>query len=162
MWNPNLAAESCFADTPHAPHVDLMLLSSTIFHLEGANHHHWPTSLDKWINCHVCFARDKRKTIKCQKRDVGLWILRCFKGATQKRDLVILRSDETYTHMKQITKKGYVHCILLHLKVNICECAAAPLAVCALPLVACPSAQIYVLRLLHPYLSVHKYMHFRC
>jgi hypothetical protein len=46
--------------------VDLLLLS-TIFHLEEANQHHSPTSSAKRMNCWVCSARGKRRTIntKC-------------------------------------------------------------------------------------------------
>jgi hypothetical protein len=55
--------------------------SSTIFRLEEASRHHWPTSSAKRMNCRVCSARGKRTSIrtKCEKCDVGLCILGCFK-----------------------------------------------------------------------------------
>ncbi|PNF17185.1 hypothetical protein B7P43_G06584 [Cryptotermes secundus] len=56
-------------------------LSSTIYRLEEASRQHWPNHSDKRLNCRVCSARGKRRRIqtKCEKCDVGLCILGCFK-----------------------------------------------------------------------------------
>jgi hypothetical protein len=56
-------------------------LSSRIYRLEEANRQHWPTHSDKRMNCRVCSTRGKRRSIrtKCEKCDVGLCILGCFK-----------------------------------------------------------------------------------
>jgi hypothetical protein len=56
-------------------------VSSTIFRLEEASLHHWPTSSAKRMNCHVCSACGKKTSIrtKCEKCDMGLCILGCFK-----------------------------------------------------------------------------------
>jgi hypothetical protein len=54
-------------------------LSSTIFWLEEANWHHWPTSSTKRMNCRICSASGKRRIIqtKCEKlcRTVHSWVL---------------------------------------------------------------------------------------
>jgi hypothetical protein len=66
---------------PQRPLGQPPALSSTIFRLEEANRHHWPTSSVNRMNCRVCSARGKRRSINenREKCDVGLCILGCFK-----------------------------------------------------------------------------------
>ncbi|PNF42548.1 hypothetical protein B7P43_G06920 [Cryptotermes secundus] len=55
-------------------------VSSAISRLEEATRHHWPTSSNKRLRCHVCSSRGKWSYIrtKCTKCDIGLCISRCF------------------------------------------------------------------------------------
>jgi hypothetical protein len=45
--------------------------------LKGRSKVHWPTSSARRVNCHVCSARGKRRSI-VKKCDVGLCIFECF------------------------------------------------------------------------------------
>jgi hypothetical protein len=86
-------------------------LSSTIFRLEEANRHHWPTHSDKRMNCRVCSTRGKRRSIhtKCEKYDVGLCILSYFnKYHTKARFSSMTRGVKPYIHQTDNKKSMYI------------------------------------------------------
>jgi hypothetical protein len=71
-----------------------------------------------------------------------MWHGTAFSGTSnstiRRQNLVRWRRGEAFTFMKQIRKKkGYVHYILLCLKVDICDCEGAPLVVCARTSTSC-------------------------
>jgi hypothetical protein len=82
-------------------------LSSTIFHLEEANQHHWPTYSAKRKNYRVCSTSSKRSIpTKCEKCDVGLRILGCFEYHHKKaRFGYITHGWSMYIHQTDNNKK---------------------------------------------------------
>jgi hypothetical protein len=116
---------------PQSPLGRYPALSSTIFHLEEANWHHWPTSSDKRMNwCIVLhMVRGKPSTQSARNVTRDCTFSGASKSTTQKWDLVRRCRGEACTHIKQMTTNNCIY--ILCLQINIWDCVGAPQAASA-------------------------------